>query len=233
MAKILIIEDELHIAEGIELNLSIAGHETTIKNSGGSGLAAISQINPDLVILDIMLPDMDGFKILDKIRTKNISTPVLILSARGDVEDRKLGLSKGCDDYMPKPFDLEELELRVQRLLARTMNEEIYDSLKFGENIINFQKRTAFTKSENIHLTEQESKILQYLSSKKNTPVSREELLKNALGYKEKIQSRTIDNFMVRFRKYFEKNPKNPTFFKSIRSVGYMFSPFTDKDRNK
>ncbi|MDY0132871.1 MAG: response regulator transcription factor [Desulforegulaceae bacterium] len=226
MKKILVIEDEVHIADGIKLNLELSGYQCFIADTGYQGLKIFEVEKPDLVILDLMLPDIDGMEILKFFRIKNRIMPVLILSARGEVEDRKIGLSFGCDDYMSKPFDLEELELRVKRLLFRyenTKNEQ--KNFQFGKNIIDFKMRQAVTKNEKISLTEQEISILKYLIDNSGKPVTREEILINALGYEVDVQSRTIDNFIVRFRKYFEKNPKKPSFFKSIRSVGYMFDP--------
>lgn len=226
MKKILIIEDEFHIADGIKLNLGLSGYNCFIANSGNEGLKKFEEINPDLIILDLMLPDTDGMEILKKLRIKNRLLPVLILSARGEVEDRKRGLIFGCDDYMSKPFDLEELELRIKRLLFRYKGNSNNDNFfEFGKNRIDFNLRLATTENEKISLTEQEINILKYLFTNSRKPVTREELLINALGYQVDVQSRTIDNFIVRFRKYFEKNPKKPKFFKSIRSVGYMFEP--------
>lgn len=226
MKKILLIEDEIHIADGIKLNLELSGYDCIHKNLGSDGIVSIDVEKPDLIILDLMLPDIDGMEVLEKIRKKDNTLPVLILSARGEVEDRKLGLSNGCDDYMSKPFDLEELELRVQRLLFRTKNEYYQNNdnlLKFGDNIVDFTMRTAKTRDKSISLTEQEVLLLKFLSENEKKPITRESMLINALGYEVDVQSRTIDNFIVRFRKYFEKNPKKPRFFKSIRSVGYMF----------
>ncbi|MCB9480936.1 MAG: response regulator transcription factor [Desulfobacteraceae bacterium] len=224
MKKILIIEDEFHIADGIKLNLELCGYKCFTANTGNDGLKKLNTHKPDLVILDLMLPDKDGVEILKKIRSDDRFFPVLILSARGEVEDRKLGFIFGCDDYMSKPFDLEELELRVKRLLFRYEDSNEHgEFFEFGRNRIDFRKRIAITENQEISLTEQELNILKYLFSNSGKPVTREEILINALGYEVDVQSRTIDNFIVRFRKYFEKNPKKPKFFKSIRSVGYMF----------
>jgi len=224
MKTILIIEDEFHIADGIKLNLELSGYKCFIANTGYEGLKQFNNQNSDLVILDLMLPDTDGIEILKKLRSKDRFIPVLILSARGEVEDRKLGLTFGCDDYMAKPFDLEELELRVSRLLFRHEGSNEHEEFfEFGNNRIDFKMRLAITENQKILLTDQELNILKYLFNNSGKPVTREEILINALGYEVDVQSRTIDNFIVRFRKYFEKNPKKPNFFKSIRSVGYMF----------
>lgn len=225
MKKILLIEDEIHISDGIKLNLEFSGYSCFSSDSGEKGLLMLDEIEPNLIILDLMLPDIDGMDVLRAIRKKDNNLPVLILSARGEVEDRKLGLTMGCDDYMGKPFDLEELELRVKRLLFRSDFKVPYNSeiIKFGRNVIDFQMRRAVAGDKKISLTEQESLLLKFLWANRKQPVTREDMLMKALGYEMDVQSRTIDNFMVRFRKYFERNPKKPKFFKSIRSVGYMF----------
>lgn len=227
MKKILVIEDEVHIADGIKLNLELSGYECFVAASGEEGALMMKALNPDLIILDLMLPDADGMNLLRLLRAEDKNLPVLILSARGEVEDRKLGLSLGCDDYMSKPFDLEELELRIQRLLFRSEKEKdcVPDIFEFGNNKIDFNLREAWAGNKKISLTQQEVLILKYFFNNAGNPVTRESLLIDALGYEADIQSRTIDNFIVRFRKYFEKNPKKPKYFKSIRSVGYMFSP--------
>lgn len=226
MKKILIIEDEVHIADGIKLNLDFAGFECYCANDGLSGKELYKKIHPDLIVLDLMLPDIDGMDLLKNLRQTDSELPVLILSARGEVEDRKLGLTVGCDDYMTKPFDIEELELRIKRLLFRFENRTSNAGfVEFGDNKIDFLLRKAKAGDTEIHLTEQEVCLLKYLVKNSGKPVTRENMLTQALGYELDVQSRTIDNFIVRFRKYFEKNPKKPNFFKSIRSVGYLFDP--------
>jgi DNA-binding response OmpR family regulator len=228
---ILIIEDDRHIAEGIQLNLTLQGYEVVIAHDGVAGLNQWKAIGPDLVILDIMLPGIDGLSILQSIRLEDERLPILILSAKGDPDDRIKGLAFGVDDYLAKPFNLEELLLRVDRLLKRGgWNQEnhvpvhpSFDTYRFGDNHIDFKTNTASGPRGDITLTEQESKVLKLLIANRGKPLSRDQLLQIGWGYTRKTTTRTVDNFIVRFRKYFEPDPKNPFYFKSLRSVGYLF----------
>jgi DNA-binding response OmpR family regulator len=229
--RIFIIEDDSHIAEGIQLNLSLQGYDVYLASDGVAGLNQWKEIRPDLIILDIMLPGIDGLSILKSIRLENERLPILILSAKGDPEDRIKGLAFGVDDYLAKPFNLEELLLRVERLLKRgDWNLEngmpaapSFDTYSFGDNQIDFTTHSARCRLGNISLTEQEIKVLKLFTSNRGRPLSREELIQIGWGYSRKTSTRTVDNFIVRFRKYFETDPKQPIFFKSLRSVGYLF----------
>jgi two-component system alkaline phosphatase synthesis response regulator PhoP len=229
--RILIIEDDHHIAEGIQLNLTLQGYEVTIASDGVAGLNKWKETGPDLVILDIMLPGIDGLSVLQSIRLKDERLPILILSAKGDPDDRIKGLAFGVDDYLAKPFNLEELLLRVERLLKRGgWNQEndgpalpSLDTYHFGNNTIDFITNTARCRQGEISLTEQESKVLKLFIANRGKPLSRNTLLQIGWGYSRKTTTRTVDNFIVRFRKYFEQDPKNPIYFKSLRSIGYLF----------
>jgi DNA-binding response OmpR family regulator len=229
--RILIIEDDRHIAEGIQLNLTLQGYEVVIATDGVAGLNQWRAIGPDLVILDIMLPGIDGFSILQSIRLEDERLPILILSAKGDPDDRIKGLAFGVDDYLAKPFNLEELLLRVERLLKRGgWNQEhqmptlpSFDTYRFGDNQINFTTHTARCRMGEISLTEQETKVLKLFIANRGKPLSRDQLLQIGWGYSRKTTTRTVDNFIVRFRKYFEADPRNPVYFKSLRSIGYLF----------
>lgn len=228
---ILIIEDDRHIAEGIQLNLTLQGYEVVIASDGVAGLNKWKEIGPELVILDIMLPGIDGFSILQSIRLEDERMPILILSAKGDPDDRIKGLAFGVDDYLAKPFNLEELLLRVERLLKRGgWNREnnapvlpSFDTYHFGDNHIDFKTNTANCRMGQISLTEQESKVLKLFITNRGKPLSRDNLLQIGWGYSRKTTTRTVDNFIVRFRKYFEADPKHPIYFKSLRSIGYLF----------
>jgi len=234
--RILVIEDEVHIADGIRLNLSIQGYRVKIAVDGIDGLEQWRSWEPDLIILDIMLPMIDGFSILKTIRQKDEKIPVLILSARGDTEDKVKGLRYGVDDYLSKPFDLEEFLLRVKRLIKKkTWYEDdqkggqreykIFDGshYDFGDNHIDFITFKARCAAGEIILTEQEIVLLKIFIENKGKPLSRELLLAAGWGYSRDTSTRTVDNFIVRFRKYFEKQPKKPVYFISRRSVGYIF----------
>jgi DNA-binding response OmpR family regulator len=229
--RILIIEDDRHIAEGLELNLTLQGYEVSVAGDGVDGLNKWKETGPDLVVLDIMLPGIDGLSILQGIRLEDERLPILILSAKGDPDDRIKGLVFGVDDYLAKPFNLEELLLRVDRLIKRGQwNHEgqvpvrsSLDAYTFGENRIDFKTGTAVCRQGEITLTEQESKVLRLFIVNRGQPLSRDQLLQIGWGYSRKTSTRTVDNFIVRFRKYFEPDPRNPIYFKSLRSVGYLF----------
>ncbi len=233
--RILVIEDEEHIAEGLKINLLRQGYTVMIAGDGLSGLQQWKEWRPDLIVLDIMLPGIDGLSVLQNIRLEDEQLPILILSAKGTPDDKVAGLALGVDDYLSKPFNLDEFLLRVKRLLTRdvwareehdTANGSIIKTKQdysFGTNRITFNTGTAFCKQGEIKLTEQEIKLLKLFITNKGKPLSRRKLLEIGWGYTGKMTTRTVDNFIVRFRKYFEDNPKKPVFFKSRRSIGYVF----------
>ncbi len=236
--RILVIEDEAHIADGIRLNLTLQGYDAKICSDGIEGLGQWRSWKPDLIILDIMLPMIDGFSILKTIRGEDKKIPVLILSARGDTKDKVKGLRYGVDDYLSKPFDLEEFLLRVEGLLRKKdwydhekkekeSKSKLFDGdeYEFGGNHIDFITFKAHCMAGDIVLTEQEIVLLRLFIANTGKPLSREMLLNSGWGYSKDTTTRTVDNFIVRFRKYFEKNPKNPVYFISRRSVGYVFDP--------
>ena len=234
--KILVVEDEPHLAEGLKLNLSLRGYDVMIAADGISGLQKWKDWQPELIVLDIMLPGIDGLSVLRSIRLEDERIPILILSAKGDPDDRVKGFSYGVDDYLAKPFNLEEFLLRVERLLTRVSwlqgevdtNGRSLLSLpriyRFGGNSIDFETLTAQGQSHReIHLTEQEVKLLKLFVANRGKPLSRSRLLEIGWGYARGTTTRTVDNFIVRFRKYFESNPQKPVYFRSLRSVGYIF----------
>ncbi len=233
--RILIIEDENHIAEGIKLNLELQGYDVEIAFDGVSGLAKWKTYEPDLIVLDIMLPGIDGLTILQNVRLEDERIPILILSAKSDLDDKVKGLLYGVDDYLSKPFHLEEFLLRTERLLTRSAwSQEKGDPkeagrlslpriYKFGGNVVDFDRCVADCRKGVIRLTGQEIKLLKLFISNRGKPLSRRTLLEIGWGYTKQTTTRTVDNFIVRFRKYFEDNPKKPIYFKSLRSVGYIF----------
>jgi DNA-binding response OmpR family regulator len=227
--RILVIEDEAHMAEGLKLNLSLKGHEVRVAADGLSGLGLWREWRPHLIVLDIMLPVMDGLTVLQNIRLEDERLPILILSARSETDDRKAGFSHGVDDYLAKPFDLEEFLLRVERLLTRV---SLYESdgeptamarYAFGGNTIDFTTLTARCRAGEITLTDQEARLLKLFIVNRGTPLSRQRILEIGWGFARGSTTRTVDNFMVRLRRYFEEDPKKPVFFRSRRSVGYVF----------
>jgi DNA-binding response OmpR family regulator len=238
--QILVVEDETHLAEGLRLNLTFKGYEVMIASDGNSALQKWKEWQPDLIVLDIMLPGIDGLSVLRNIRLTDERLPILILSAKGDPDDRVKGFSYGVDDYLAKPFNLEEFLLRVERLLTRGgWSQERADSkgnstsslpriYLFGGNRIDFQTLKAHGPSGPISLTEQEARLLRLFIANRGRPLSRRKLLEIGWGYSRGTTSRTVDNFIVRLRKYFEPNPKKPIYFKNLRSVGYVFDHDTD-----
>lgn len=233
--RILLVEDDPHIAEGLKLNLSLQGYEVMIVADGVSGIRKWKEWQPDLIVLDIMLPGIDGLSVLQSIRLENERIPILILSAKSAADYKIKSLSYGVDDYISKPFNLEEFLLRVERLLARASwsremgadNQGELSALAgtytFGENRIDFKRSTAHCILGNIRLTEQEVKLLKLFIVNRGKPLSRRKILEIGWGYTRGTTTRTVDSFVVRLRKYFEKNPKKPIYFRSIRSVGYVF----------
>lgn len=231
----MVVEDEDHIAEGLQLNLELKGHTVRIAPDGIAALQDWKEWRPDLIVLDIMLPGIDGLSVLRNIRLEDKRIPILILSAKSDSEDKVKGFSHGVDDYLSKPFNLEEFLLRVERLLFRALRYEGEGAQNetglspqdpiyiFGGNRIDFNTLTAQGHFGEIQLTEQEVRLLKLFITNRGKPISRRKLLEIGWGYARGTKSRTIDNFIVRFRKYFEKNPKEPVYFKSLRSVGYIF----------
>lgn len=230
--RVLIIEDDRHIAEGLQLNLTMQGYEVEVAPDGLTGLRLWKEWRPHLIVLDIMLPGLDGLDVLQNIRLEDERLPVLILSAKAMDEDKIKGLALGVDDYLTKPFNLEEFILRVKRLLTRFAWEEndgqrdftaIGPTYNFGKNSINFVTHTARGASGPITLTEIEEKLLKLFIVNRGKTLSRRQLIEMVWGYDGSIRTRTVDNFIVRFRKYFEEDPKHPVFFKTCRSVGYVF----------
>lgn len=232
--RILIIEDDGHIAEGLRLNLFLKGYDIMIAPDGPAGLRQWKEWKPDLIVLDIMLPGIDGLSILRNIRLEDERLPILILTAKSDMEYKIQGLSYGVDDYLSKPFNLEEFLLRIERLLIRAAWNEGGDPSRtglsslgavyaFGGNIIDFNAFTTECKLGHVTLTEQEVKILKLFIANRGNPLSRKKLLEIGWGYVGATPTRTVDNFIVRFRKYFEDDPQRPVFFRSLRSVGYVF----------
>ncbi|MBF0450453.1 MAG: response regulator transcription factor [Candidatus Magnetomorum sp.] len=234
--KILVIEDEPHISEGLKLNLTLKGFLVTVAPDGPAGLSEWKSFGPHLIILDIMLPGLDGLSILQHIRLEDERIPILILSAKNTAADRIKGFKNGVDDYLTKPFHLDEFLLRVDRLLTRSewqqdgmkkkkMQPLSEDAYRFGNNRIDFQNGNAACQVGEISLTEQEIRLLKLFISNRGAVLSRKQILEIGWGYAVGTCSRTVDNFVVRFRKYFEKDPKKPEYFVSKRSVGYVFDP--------
>ncbi len=226
MYKIYIIEDENALAESIILNLELEGYEVQHISNGGDAIKELEEVGKSsLVILDIMLPEVNGIDICKKLREIS-AVPVLFLSAKGTSADKIAGLKSGGTDYLSKPFELEELLLRVQILVGRNAHSASITSFQIGAKQVDFKTYTVtdLESSEIQTLTKREIALLQLFASKENEVISRDEILDVVWGTDQSPTSRTIDNFILLFRKIFEKNPKEPIYFHSIRGVGYRFT---------
>ena len=227
-SKILLAEDEETLAVGLEYNLTDEGFAVDWAKDGKEALSFFNSKNYDLIILDIMLPYLDGFEIARQVRVKSPQMPILMLTARSSSEDKVKGLELGADDYMTKPFHLEELLLRIKGMLKRKQwyknSIETSPTFKFGENVVNFENFKCKSGTKEFELTQREAMLLKYLMERKGRIVSRKELLQNVWHINPEIETRTVDNFISRLRKYFERDPENPVYIKGIRSAGYEFN---------
>jgi two-component system alkaline phosphatase synthesis response regulator PhoP len=227
--SILLVEDEENLHEALKLNLELEGFDVTSAFDGAEALNKIQSEYFDLIILDIMLPELDGIHVTESIRVQNIDIPILILSAKNSSADRVLGLKKGADDYLTKPFNLEELLLRVQKLINKNKKlldkVHIGDTYQFGQNKVDFRAQEAICKNgDRIQLSKKETMLLKLLIENRNEVVPREKILQTVWGYNVYPTTRTIDNFILNFRKYFEEDSRNPRYFHSVRGVGYKYS---------
>ncbi|MBN1350395.1 response regulator transcription factor [candidate division KSB1 bacterium] len=227
-SKILLVEDEDALAIGLEYNLSEEGYVVVRADNGKTALEYFDKQAFDLIIMDIMLPYLDGFEITKKIRAISPQIPILILTARTAANDRVHGLELGADDYLTKPFHLPELLLRLNGMLKRkewyqkrTAEQAIFS---FDGCEINFEKLTCTVGANEFHLTQTEAMVLKYLIDNRGKIVSRKELLENVWSMPSAVETRTVDNFIMRLRKYIEVDPANPVYIKSVRSAGYIFT---------
>jgi two-component system, OmpR family, alkaline phosphatase synthesis response regulator PhoP len=229
MPRILLAEDEKSLREGIKLNLELEGYEVEEAADGLEALKKFETQRFNLIVLDVMMPEVSGFEVCEKIRLTDTDTPILFLTAKDTGRDKVEGLKLGADDYLTKPFNLEELLLRVKNLVRHSLKgtEELTElsTYTFNGNKVNFNTYEAYTYSgEKIDLTKKETQLLKLLIDRKNQVVSRQQILQYVWGYDVFPSTRTIDNFILAFRKYFEKDPKNPRYFHSIRGVGYKYT---------
>ena len=236
-ARILIVDDEVHLAEGIRENLEAEGYHTEVAHDGKAGLERVRNQHFDLLVLDVMMPNMDGLTLCEQLRREGRQTPVLFLTVKNEAQDRVRGFEAGGDDYLPKPFHLQELLLRVQAILRRSAwYGGAREALTFGGNTIDFQTYEARAWDGTSHaLTHKEAMILKVLSERAGGIVTREEILDRVWGYEVYPSTRTIDNFIVRLRKRFEKSPDHPLHFHTVRGVGYRFTsrPGSRRERRR
>ena len=226
MTRILLIEDEQSLRKVIKLNLELEGFELGIAEDGAEALDKFNAEHFDLVILDLMLPKLSGLDVLKTLRVKDASTPIIIISAKDTSSDRIQGLKLGADDYLTKPFEIEELLLRINNLIKRAdpvAKENILSKFSFGNCTVDFDNFSASKQGVPIELSQKEIHILRFLIINKNKVVSRQEILKAVWGYDVFPSTRTIDNFIASLRKNLEIDPKHPQYIKSVHGVGYKF----------
>ena len=224
---ILLVEDEMNLARGICFNLELEGLRVSHVESGESALDRLQYDRFSLIILDVMLPGIDGFEVCRRIREADHRVPILILTARGNEGDRITGLENGADDYLTKPFNLGEFLLRVKGMLRRSAwyrPEPVEESYRFGDNEVFLLSYRAKTPQGEIDLTDLEVRMLSLFFQNEGKAIPRRTLLESVWGYASDAETRTLDNFIVRLRKYFEPDPSNPVFFQTVRGVGYRFS---------
>jgi DNA-binding response OmpR family regulator len=233
MSRILVVEDESHIAQGLRFNLEAEGHSVDTVESGEDALTRLLGKNEsfDLILLDVMLPGKDGFAVATELRQLQNFTPILMLTARGRPEDVLSGFEAGADDYLPKPFNLDILVARVGGLLRRknwlqATNEAAPappDEFSFAGRTVDFQKLQLRNGDQVFQLTLMETDLLRYLIRNSGRPVSRKEILDQVWDLKEDTDTRAIDNFIVRLRRYIEKDPTKPKHLLTVRGLGYQF----------
>jgi len=236
MSRILIVEDERHLADGLRFNLEAEDHEVMVVENGESALERI-ETDPsavDLVLLDVMLPGIDGFAVAGRLRQRGIFVPILMLTARNRAEDVLRGFEVGADDYLPKPFELSILLARVRGLLRRrqwlqreadaaSSPPSVPEAFCFAGRSIDFERLEVRVGQRRLPLTVMEAALLRYLVQHQGRPVSRKAILDQVWGVREDTDTRAIDNFIVRLRKYLEDEPSRPKHLQTVRGVGYRF----------
>ena len=223
MAKILVVEDDTKMQIGLKDNLEFEGYDIKIAKNGKDGLQELLENSYDLVLLDVMLPQMSGFDVLKKARERGVATPVIMLTAKGEEIDKVLGLELGADDYVTKPFGLRELIARVKAVLRRNETQAQGSSsiMKLGSVQIDFSSYNAAKNGEPITMTPKEFEIVKFLWEHRNKVVSRDQLLTNVWGYDESISTRTVDNFILKLRQKIEDDPAHPRLIITIHGTGY------------
>jgi DNA-binding response OmpR family regulator len=225
MHKILIVEDEPGMRLGLKDNLEFEGYQVDLAEDGITGLNKILDNKYNLILLDVMLPQLSGFDVCKTVRKKGIITPIILLTAKGEEIDKVLGLELGADDYVTKPFSLRELLARIKAVLRRgedfPKNSRNENNISIGKLVINFSAYTAFDGEEQIQMSHKEFEILNYLWKNRNNTVSRDELLTEIWGYDEAPTTRTVDNFILKLRQKIETDPNHPQIIVTVHGVGY------------
>lgn len=230
--RLLVVEDEEHLAAGLKLNLELEGYQVDVAGTAReAGEHLLKRDAYDAIVLDVQLPDVDGFELCRKIRRAGNYTPVIMLTARGAAEDRVHGLEVGADDYLVKPFELDELLARVRSLLRRRQWERTEDAaprasrVTFGGADIDFESHEVLVDGEPLKMTRLELDVVRYFVENPGRVISREELLEQVWKLRNHSSGRTVDNFISRLRRHFEADPARPRHFLSVRGAGYKFVP--------
>jgi len=226
MYKILIVEDEPDMRLGLKDNLEFDGYVVDSAENGKEGYEKIIKNNYDLVLMDVMMPEMSGFEVCKQIRKDGINVPVILLTAKGEEIDKVRGLELGADDYITKPFSLRELLARVKAVLRRAPEhnaqvEKKNSKIQIGLLTVDFSTFIAISKNKPVQMSHKEFELLHYLWDKRNTVVTRDDLLNKIWGYEESPTTRTVDNFIVRLRQKIEKDPERPHFIITVHGIGY------------
>ncbi|MFQ5846709.1 MAG: response regulator transcription factor [Candidatus Methylomirabilales bacterium] len=223
MTRILVIDDEPEMLMGLEDNLSYEGYDVLTACDGREGLAKAQKEQPDLVILDILMPGMNGWDVCRELRKKGINVPIIMLTARGDEVDTVLGLELGADDYVRKPFSVRELLARVRAVLRRPGRRSEVTSCSFGSVRIDFKQCLALKGKRQIQLTRKELELMKYFVEHKGEALARERLLDEIWGYERYPTTRTVDNHILKLRQKLEEDPENPRFILTVHGIGYKF----------
>jgi DNA-binding response OmpR family regulator len=219
--KILIVEDEPNMSRGLRDNLEFEGYEVEIAENGVTGLNRILTQNYDLVLLDVMMPEMSGFDVCKRAREKGVDSPIIVLTAKSEEIDKVLGLELGADDYMTKPFSVRELLARIKAILRRRSNPTEKELVRIGKLSVNFSTFSAEDLSGPVRMSHKEYAILKYLVERRNEIISRSELLEKVWGYEESPTTRTVDNFIVKLRHKTEDDPNSPKIILTVHGTGY------------
>jgi DNA-binding response OmpR family regulator len=226
MSRILVIEDDLAILRGLKDNFTAEGYDVLVAQDGAEGYRLAREEDPELIILDLMLPGLSGYEICRKLRDNGDSVPILMLTARGEEADRVLGLDLGADDYVSKPFSVRELKARVRALLRRSEAASTPpDTLRFGDVVVDFPQYTARKGDQPVEMTPKEFGVLRHLASRPREVVSRYELLEEVWGYGAFPTTRTVDNHIAALRAKLEDDPSEPRYLQTVHRVGYKFVP--------
>jgi len=222
--RILIVDDEPEMVRGLEDNLRFEGYQTLAATDGRDGLALALSQAPDLILLDVMMPEMSGWDVLRGLRRKGLDTPVIMLTARAEEVDRVLGLELGADDYVTKPFSLRELLARVRAVLRRPGPRQKFEAVAFGDMRVHLRARQVFKAGREVRLTRKEFDLLRYLLEHRGEVLTRDRLLDEVWGYERFPTTRTVDTHILRLRQKFEPDPERPVYILTVHGQGYRFA---------